>query len=87
MLAYSDWIKPRSRASSDQLHRLEARVSVASDDDVVMHRDAERGRDLGDVLRHADVGGEGLGSPEGWLCARISAVAESSSARFTTSRG
>ncbi len=30
---------------------------------------------------------DGSGSPLGWLCARITAVACSSSARFTTSRG
>ena len=29
----------------------------------------------------------GVGSPDGWLCTRMSAVAESSSARLTTSRG
>ena len=29
---------------------------------------------------------EGVGSPEGWLCTRISADAPSSSARLTTSR-
>jgi len=29
---------------------------------------------------------DGVGSPEGWLCTRISAVAPTSSARFTTSR-
>src|SRR5262245_21933246 len=30
---------------------------------------------------------DGVGSPDGWLCTRMMAVAESSSARLTTSRG
>ncbi len=30
---------------------------------------------------------DGVGSPEGWLCTRISAVADNSSARLITSRG
>ena len=29
---------------------------------------------------------DGVGSPEGWLCTSTIAVADSSSARFTTSR-
>jgi hypothetical protein len=35
-------------------------MAAAPDDDVVVHRDAERGRDRHDLLRHRDVGG-------GWL--------------------
>ena len=30
---------------------------------------------------------DGVGSPEGWLCTRMIAVADNSRARFTTSRG
>ena len=41
---------------SNQLQRLEARVAVLADDEVVVHRDAERARDLHDRLRHLDVG-------------------------------
>jgi hypothetical protein len=39
--------------SSYQLHRLQARMAVLADDEVVVHGDAERAR---------------AGSPEGWLC-------------------
>ena len=31
-------------------------MAVAADDDVVVHGDAERPRDLDDLLRHLDVG-------------------------------
>ena len=41
---------------SNQLQRLQARVSVLADDEVVVHRDAERACDLHDRLRHLDVG-------------------------------
>ena len=41
---------------SNKLQRPEARMAVAADDDVVVHRDAERLRDPHDLLRHADVG-------------------------------
>jgi hypothetical protein len=34
-------------------------MAVAPDDDVVVNRDAERGRDRDDLLRHADVGSRG----------------------------
>ncbi len=40
----------------DQLHPLQARVSVLADDDVVVDGNAERGGDLDDRLRHVDVG-------------------------------
>src|SRR5215472_4587354 len=75
------------RLGSHQLQRLEARVAVLADDEVVVHGDAQRARDLDDRPRHVDVGARGGGSPEGWLCTRMTAVAESSSARLTTSRG
>jgi hypothetical protein len=41
---------------SNQLQRLEAGVPVLAHDDVVMHRDAKRARDLDDRLRHLDIG-------------------------------
>ena len=41
---------------SNQLQRLQARVPVLADDEVVMHRDAKRACDLHDRLRHLDVG-------------------------------
>jgi hypothetical protein len=40
---------------SNQPQPLETRVSFLPDDDVVVHRDAERLRDLDDLLRHLDV--------------------------------
>jgi hypothetical protein len=40
----------------DQLQPPQARVPVLADDDVVVHRDAERLGDVGDRLRHLDVG-------------------------------
>ena len=41
------------------LQRLEARVPVLADDEMVVHRDAEGARDLDDRLRHLDVGARG----------------------------
>ena len=41
---------------SNQLQPLEARVAFLADDDVVVHRDAERFCDVDDRLRHLDVG-------------------------------
>ena len=38
------------------LQRLEARVPVFADDEVIVHGDAESARDLDDRLRHLDVG-------------------------------
>ena len=43
-------------ASSHQLQCLEAGVPVLAHDEVVVHGDAERARDLDDRLRHLDVG-------------------------------
>src|SRR3981081_706526 len=40
----------------DQLHPLQARVPVLADDDVVVHRDAERGGDVDDRAGHSDIG-------------------------------
>ena len=41
---------------SNQLQRLEARVAVLADNEMVVHCDTERARDLHDRLRHLDVG-------------------------------
>src|SRR5438874_10823399 len=46
----------RGSSTSNQLQRLEARMAVLADDDVVVHRNAERARHLDDGLRHLDVG-------------------------------
>src|SRR5207244_13250773 len=46
----------RSSFRLNQPQLLQALVSVAPDDDVVMHRDPERSRDLRDLPRHLDVG-------------------------------
>jgi len=44
---------------SNQLQRLQARVAVLADDEVVVHRDAKRACDLDDRLRHLNVGAGG----------------------------
>ena len=44
---------------SNQLQRLQARVAVLADDEVVVHRDTKGARDLHDRLRHLDVGARG----------------------------
>ena len=62
-------------------------MAFPPDDDVVVDRDAEGLRHVDDLPGHLHVGREGVGSPEGWLWTRISAEADSSSARLTTSRG
>ena len=82
-------LKPQkaNTASLDQLQRLEAGVAVPADDDVVVDGDAERLGDLDDRLVIWMSARDGVGSPEGWLWTRIIAVADSSSARLTTSRG
>ena len=46
----------RDYATSDQLQSLEARMPVLADDDVIVHGDAERSGDRGDLLCHLDVG-------------------------------
>jgi hypothetical protein len=45
-----------ARRRSNQLHPLETRMPVLADNDVVMHRDAERAGDADDRLGHLDVG-------------------------------
>jgi hypothetical protein len=40
----------------DQFEALQARMAVATDDDVVVHRNAERLDHGDDLLRHLDVG-------------------------------
>ena len=50
----------------NQLQRLQARVAVPADDDVVVHGDAERLGDIDDRLRHVDIGARGR-----WIAARM----------------
>ena len=40
----------------NQLQPLQTRMPVLADDDVIVHRDAERFCDVDDLLRHLDVG-------------------------------
>ena len=40
----------------DQLQSLQARMPVLADDDVIVHGDAERACDVGNLLGHLDVG-------------------------------
>jgi hypothetical protein len=47
------------RAPSNQLQRLQARMAVLADDDVVVHGDAEGPGHVDDGLRHLDVGARG----------------------------
>jgi hypothetical protein len=49
-------LRRQLRRASNQLHPLEARMPLLSDDDVVVHGNAERARDGDDLLRHLDVG-------------------------------
>jgi hypothetical protein len=42
-------------AALNQLHPFQTRMSITADDDVVVHRDAERLRNLDDLLRHLDI--------------------------------
>ena len=72
---------------SHQLQRFETRVAVLADDEVVVHGDAEGPRDLDDRSRHVDVGARRGGIAGGMVVHQDDAVAESSSARLTTSRG
>jgi hypothetical protein len=62
-------------------------VAVLADDDVVEHGNAERRATATIAWVISMSAREGVGSPEGWLWIRMMAVAESSSARLTTSRG
>ena len=39
----------------DQLHPLQARMPVLADDDVIVHGNAERVRDVDDCFRHLDI--------------------------------
>jgi len=63
-------------------------MPLLADDDVVVHGDAERLGDSDNCLRHLDVRA-GRSGVSRWMIVHqeISAVAESSSARLTTSRG
>jgi hypothetical protein len=49
----------RSFFNSNHLQRLQTRVAVPSDDNVIVHLYAERLRDLHDHPRHLDVGARG----------------------------
>ena len=71
----------------NQPQPLQARVPLLADDDVVVHRDAEGFATSMICWVIWMSARDGVGSPEGWLCTRITAVADSSSARLTTSRG
>src|SRR6266849_5819654 len=55
------------RSCSNQPQRLEARVALAGDDDVVVQRDAERAGGLDDLLRHLDIGARGAGIAGGMI--------------------
>ena len=61
-------------------------MALLADDDVVVRHDAEILGRRHDLLGHLDIGARGVGSPDGWLCTSTTAVADSSSGRFTTSR-
>ena len=52
---------------SHQLQRLETRVAVLADDEVVVHGDAERARDLDDRPCHVDIGARGSGVAGGMV--------------------
>src|SRR5215469_5890020 len=56
-----------SDLESHQLQRLETRVAVLADDEVVVHGDAQRARDLDDCARHVDVGARGSGIARGMV--------------------
>ncbi len=73
--------------ASDQLQPLQARMPVLADDDVIVHGMPSRVAIWTIALVIWISACDGVGSPEGWLCTRISAVADSSSARLITSRG
>ncbi len=61
---------------------------VFADDDVIVDGNTERLCGIDDHLGHVDIGASMVwGRPRDGLWTRISAVAESSSARLTTSRG
>ena len=46
-------------AASNKLQRLGTRMPVLPDNEMVVHRDTERARDLHDRLRHLDIGARG----------------------------
>ena len=62
-------------------------MPVLADNEMVVHRDTEGARTSTIACVIWMSAREGVGSPEGWLCTSTMAVAESSSARLTTSRG
>ena len=62
-------------------------MAGAADHQVIVDGDAERGAGLRDLLVSSMSARDGLGSPDGWLCTRMTALAPCSSARLITSRG
>jgi hypothetical protein len=48
-----------SACESHELQRLQTRVPVLADNEMVVHSDAERARNLDDRLCHVDVGARG----------------------------
>ena len=52
---------------SHQLERLQTRVAVFADDEMVVHRNAQWPRDLDDRPRHVDVGARGGGIARGMV--------------------
>ena len=62
-------------------------MALLADNDVVVHHDAESFLAADTICLVISISArDGVGSPEGWLCTSTIAVADSSSARFTTSR-
>ena len=61
-------------------------MALLADDDVVMHHDAEILRRRDDLLGHLDIGAGRRRVAGGVIVQSTIAVADSSSARFTTSR-
>ena len=59
---------------SHQLERLEARMPVLADNEMVVHGDAERARDLDNRLRHLDVGARRGGIAGGMVVHQDSAL-------------
>jgi hypothetical protein len=57
-------------------------MPVPADDNVIVHLDAESGRDLDHLFSHLHAR-DGFGSPARWLLTRMTAVAGSSRARLT----
>ena len=70
----------------DQPFGPEAHMPIRADDDMVVQHHAQMPPGFGEVAGQADVLWLGEGSPDGWLCTTMSAVACRSSARRMISR-